>query len=172
MEPLPPCIRLWTSMVNGPRFTCSNCGPTGEDHGPERLARFHLRTPNHLKKVRQMDALHCKVCNLQFLFKSKYDRHINSTPHKQKEHPLPPTEYKCETCSIKCISKKDYDRHLETRKHAKKVNPQTQSQYYCKVCELDCKFKARHAKHLATAKHRKNVSKTDSSGAPLPNPVS
>jgi hypothetical protein len=167
MEPLPPCIRLWTSMVNGPRFTCSNCGPPSEDHGPERLARFHLRTPNHLKKVRQMEALHCKVCNLQCKYPSHYATHINSKAHKHRENPQPRpiVEYKCEICEVTFHSNNDRLRHLETRKHKMRANPPAENPCFCKVCTITCKYPYQYTAHLATAKHAKNVEKAQHADA-------
>lgn len=69
-----------------------------------------------------MEPLVCNLCDIRFDFNSKYQRHLESKAHKQKENPALKPVFKCEACSIGFRSRVEEVRHLATAKHAKNVS--------------------------------------------------
>jgi hypothetical protein len=123
MEPQPEYIHPWTRKATGERrYTCRLCGGPDDDHGDESIFRLHLRTPFHVNKVRQMESLHCKVCDIRCKYPSHYRAHIKSKAHKHKEDPSTIPVFKCEACNMAFRCRAEEVRHLATAKHAKNVS--------------------------------------------------
>lgn len=120
MDPLPSYVESWVRKATGERhYLCRLCGGPNDDHGPEVFFRRHLQTLFHQNKVRQMESLHCTICDIRFDFNSKYQRHLESKAHKQKENPALKPVFKCDACSIGFRSRAEEVRHLATAKHTK-----------------------------------------------------
>lgn len=120
MESLPTYVETWILKSTGERhYLCRLCGGPNDDHGVEAAFRRHLRTEFHIKKVRHMESLYCKVCDIRCKYLSHYQAHINTKAHKQKEDPSTKPVWKCEACSMPFRCRAEEVRHLATAKHKK-----------------------------------------------------
>ena len=167
MDNLPKYIESWVvKRTQEKHYLCRLCsGPTGDD-GIEESFRTHLSSWDHKIRVRKMEALRCKVCDIQFRYPSHFNAHVKSKTHKWKVDPStkPSKDYSCTCCNVTFDSKKDEDIHLTTKKHAKNSAPvsDTASAIFCTMCNLQCKYRKQYEIHLTTTKHARNVAKTDS----------
>lgn len=124
MDNLPKYISTW--VVNRTRerhYLCRLCAGPSHDHGTEESFQRHLSSWGHRIRVREMEAMYCNVCSLQFNYPSKFKSHLKTKAHCHKVNPQPKPiiEYACVSCNVKFESRKDEIRHLATRKHAKNV---------------------------------------------------
>ena len=150
--------------VGSSHYICLVCQTKYSMFG-RTLEKFeeHLSSWEHKIKVRRMEALFCKHCNLQCKYPSQLKSHNETKTHKRNVEPTLKPDFNCSVCNIQCSSHKDYLRHRETKKHAKNLQPsESSSKYHCEACNLTCKFPKQYKVHLTTAKHAKNVAKTDS----------
>ena len=159
MELLPKYVDTWIVKRTGEQhYLCKLCGRVDDDHGNEAEFQRHLSSWHHKIRIMQRDALHCKVCDIQFHYPSSLKKHLASKSHKFKEDPSLRPEFKCDICNVTFSYKIEEMRHLASKKHAKRANPPTEGDSYCKVCERDYKFHSQLLLHFTTAKH---LAKTD-----------
>ena len=166
MNNLPPYVTAWVVLRTKERhFLCKLCsGPSG-DHGNEEAFQRHLSSWGHKIRIREMEAIHCKACNLQCKYPSQYKTHIKSKSHNQKMNPEPKSELRCEACNVSFQCRAIEQTHLKTAKHLRNTNPSKAivPNLFCETCNLQCKYPKQYEVHLTTSKHAKNVAKTDSS---------
>lgn len=116
-------IESWILKRTGEKhYLCRLCGGPNDDHGTEDEFQRHLSSWEHKINIKKMESLFCKVCTMRFPCKSKYNRHIESKSHKQKEDPTLKPNFKCEACNVKFLCKREEERHLATNKHAKNLS--------------------------------------------------
>jgi len=166
MDNLPKYVESWVvKRTQEKHYLCRLCAGPNDDHGIEESFRKHLSSWDHKIRIRKMEALHCKVCSIQFRYPSQFHAHTKSKAHNNKQNPQPKpiVEYSCGCCNTKFDSKKDELRHLTTKKHIKNASPSsdTTSALFCRTCNLQCKYPKQYEVHLSTKKHAKNVAKPD-----------
>jgi hypothetical protein len=95
----------------------------------------------------------CSLCNVEFVRKDNYDRHLLTKRHI-KNSKLNCEELYCNVCNIKYSSKKDLKRHLGTNKHllnnGELKKPNT---FDCEICNISFNKKAILSKHFLSKSH-------------------
>lgn len=120
MNNLPKYVEIWVVKRTQERhYLCRLCAGPNDDHGVEESFRNHLSSWEHKIRVRKMDELRCKLCDIQFRYPSHYKAHVQSKSHKLKENPSLKPSMKCDACNVHFRSFKEESRHIQTKKHAK-----------------------------------------------------
>jgi DNA adenine methylase len=162
MDPLPKYVDSWIVNRTGERhYLCRLCGHIDEDHGNESEFQRHLSSWPHKIRIKKMEALRCKTCDIQFKYQSHYNSHIESKSHKLKVDPSLKPSLSCDHCNFTFRTRAEYYRHINSDRHKKITNPPAESPTFCKICNKDYTFLSNMKAHLETAKHAKNVAKTN-----------
>lgn len=124
MDKLPNYIETWVVKRTQERhYLCRLCAGPNDDHGPEETFQNHLSSWDHKIRIRKMNALFCKACDIQFRYPSHFRAHTISKSHIWNINPetKPTNVFACTCCNASFVSKKDELKHLATRKHAKNM---------------------------------------------------
>ena len=113
------------------------------------------RIERELEEERKLMApLTCKLCDYTTTTPSKYDSHLASREHTNRNKLR--TTY-CEACQVQCKNVVDYDIHTATQKHKKKVGDIVEpSEYRCDRCAYTTPSKYLYKAHCNTKTHQKN----------------
>lgn len=118
MDNLPKYIETWVVKRTQERhYLCRLCSGPNDDHGTEETFRSHLSSWDHKIRIRKMEALRCKVCDIQFNYPSHFNAHMKTKAHKFKVDPSSRPSMACEACNVQFRSFKEESRHIATKKH-------------------------------------------------------
>jgi len=95
----------------------------------------------------------CSLCNVEFVRKDNYDRHLLTKRHITNSK-LNCEEFYCNVCNIKYSSKKDLKRHFGTNKHLLNIGElKKPNTFDCEICNISFNKKAILNKHFLSKSH-------------------
>ena len=108
---------------------------------------------NYAENDPQKRGNQCSLCNIEFVRKDNYDRHLLSKRHITNSK-LNCEELYCNVCNIKYSSKKDLKRHLGTNKHQMNIGELKKPNIFdCEICNISFNKKAILSKHFLSKSH-------------------
>jgi len=108
---------------------------------------------NYAENDPQKRGNQCSLCNIEFVRKDNYDRHLLSKRHITHSK-LNCEELYCNVCNIKYSSKKDLKRHLGTNKHQMNIGELKKPNIFdCEICNISFNKKAILSKHFLSKSH-------------------
>jgi len=108
---------------------------------------------NYAENDPQKRGNQCSLCNIEFVRKDNYDRHLLSKRHITNSK-LNCEELYCNVCNIKYSSKKDLKRHFGTNKHQMNIGElKKPNTFDCEICNISFNKKAILNKHFLSKSH-------------------
>lgn len=164
-EPFPRYVTVKNTKY-GRTFRCEVCRQTYDDKVYSyRQIVADLRSKNHIRGMEAYNECYCEPCKMQFLCKSKYDRHCRTRAHQDKTSGKLPPKVDCEVCNLVFHCPAAYTSHLATKGHARKLLPPPKRD--CEICGIHVLSDKQMEAHLATRKHQRRSQEKAANDAPV-----